>query len=58
MIPSLAATVQPAWLGGLDTTGWPEWEQKVFVRLAGYLDEQAAIYLNILLSFLRDRMYS
>jgi hypothetical protein len=59
MIASLEATIQPPWLDGPDTTGWPEWEQEVFVRLVGYLDKedtsQAAIYLNILLRFLRDR---
>jgi hypothetical protein len=41
--------------------GRPEWEQKVLSRLAGCLDEgdisQAAIYLNILLSFLHDEKY-
>jgi hypothetical protein len=41
-----------------DATGGPECEQEVFVRLVGYLDKgdlsQAAIYLNILLYFLRD----
>jgi hypothetical protein len=46
---------KPPWLGGPDTTEWPDWEQEVFVRLVGYLDEgdipQAAIYLYILLSF-------
>jgi hypothetical protein len=61
MVVSRAATIQPAWLGDLDTTGWPEWEQEVFVRLIGFLDERdtskAASYLNILLVFLRNGKY-
>lgn len=50
LLRSHLARGKPLWLGGPDTTGWPEWEQEVFVRLVGHLDEgdipQAAIYLT------------